>query len=127
MRARTLARSCWPIAVAVGFTGCVGWKSYAPAAPLSSSTGLPYRLRATLSDSSRVELTSPFVRADTLYGRSGPHRDAVALAVPTIRGLERERLSVWRTLGVVVAPGADTWLRKALDNTRAKECIRGTT
>jgi hypothetical protein len=100
------AHSWWPLAVGLGLAGCVGWRSYEPAAPLSNSTGLPYRLRATLTDSRRVELTSPFVRADTLYGRSGPHRDTVALALPTIRGLERERLSAWRTLGVVVAPVA---------------------
>jgi hypothetical protein len=96
----------WIVPVALGLMGCFGWGPYEPAAPLSSSVGLPYRLRATLADSSLVELTSPFVRADTLYGRSGPDRDTVALAVPTIHGLERERLSLWRTLGVVVAPAA---------------------
>jgi hypothetical protein len=68
---------------------------------------LPDRLRATLADSSRVELTSPFVQADTLYGRSGSKRDTVALSVADVRRLERERLNVWRTLGVtVVAPAA---------------------
>jgi hypothetical protein len=54
-----------------------------------------------------MELTSPFVRADTLYGRSGPQRDTVAVAVGNVRGLESERLNIWRTLGVaVVAPAA---------------------
>ncbi len=52
------------------------------------------RLRATLADSTRVELTSPFMRADTLYGRSGPKRDTLGLAVTDVRRLERERLSV---------------------------------
>ncbi len=103
---RAQLRPWWSIPVVLGIAGCAGWGPYEPAAPLSNDTGLPYRLRATLADSSRVELTSPFVKADTLYGRSGPHRDTVALAVPTIQGLERERLSVWRTLGVVVAPAA---------------------
>jgi hypothetical protein len=54
-----------------------------------------------------MELTSPFVRADTLYGRSGPQRDTVAVAVGNVQGLESERLNIWRTLGVaVVAPAA---------------------
>ena len=95
------------LALALSLTGCFSWRPYEPAAPLSQSTGLPYRLRATLADSSRVELTSPFVRADTLYGRSGPERDTLALAVTEVRGLERERFSVWRTLGLTVgAPAA---------------------
>ena len=65
----------WVVAVALGLTGCFGWGPYEPEAPFSESPGLPYRLRATLADSQQVELTSPFVRADTLYGRSGPQRD----------------------------------------------------
>jgi hypothetical protein len=46
------------------------------------------------------------VRADTLYGRSGPRRDTVGLAVADVRGLEREGLIIWRTLGAVAAPFA---------------------
>lgn len=103
----TLPRSALAAAVALGLTGCFGWAPYEPAAPLSRAHGLPYRLRATLADSHRVELTSPFVRADTLYGRTGPQRDTVALSVGDVLGLERERLNIWRTLGVtVVAPVA---------------------
>jgi hypothetical protein len=90
----------------LGLAGCATWRPYEPAAPLSDATALPYRLRATLADSSRVELTSPFVRADTLYGRSGPKRDTLALAVEDVRRLERERFSVWRTLGITVAAPA---------------------
>jgi hypothetical protein len=60
-----------------------------------------------LADSSQVELTSPFVRADTLFGRSGPKRDTLALLVTEVRRLGRERFSIWRTLGVTVgAPAA---------------------
>lgn len=101
-----LIRARWPIVCALGLVGCFGWRPYVPAAPLSDSVGVPYRLRATLSDSSRVELTSPFVRADTLYGRSGPRRDTVGIAVADVRGLEREGLIIWRTLGAVAAPFA---------------------
>lgn len=101
-----MIRPRWPVVCALGLAGCFGWRPYEPAAPLSDSVGVPYRLRATLSDSSLVELTSPFVRADTLYGRSGPRRDTVGLAVADVRGLEREGLIIWRTLGAVVAPFA---------------------
>lgn len=95
------------MALMLGVAGCFSWRPYEPAAPLARSPDLPYRLRATLVDSSQVELTSPFVRADTLYGRSGPQRDTLALSVDAVRGLERERLRIWRTLGVtVVAPAA---------------------
>lgn len=99
--------ACSIVTLAPGLPGCFSWRPYEPAVPLSPSTGLPYRLRATLADSTRVELTSPFVRADTLYGRSGPQRDTVAVSVAEVRRLERERFNVWRTLGVtVVAPAA---------------------
>lgn len=102
-----LVRVCAILALALSLAGCFSWKPYESAAPLSQSTGLPYRLRATLADSSRVELTSPFVQADTLYGRSGPRRDTLALAITEVRQLERQRFNVWRTLGVTVgAPAA---------------------
>jgi hypothetical protein len=93
-------------AFTLGCAGCFSWRPYEQPAPLSQPTGLPSPLRVTLADSSQAELHSPFVRADTLYGRSGPRRDTLAIAVTAVRGLERERLSVWRTLGVttVVAP-----------------------
>lgn len=102
-----LSRTCSGVALALWVSGCFSWRPYEPVAPLSHSTRLPYRLRATLADSSRVELTSPFVRADTLYGRSGPQRDTLALSVAVVGRLERERFSIWRTLGVtVIAPAA---------------------
>lgn len=97
-----LPYACSTLAIALNLVGCFSWRPYEPAVPLSQSTGVPHRVRATLADSSRVELTSPFVRADTLYGRSGPRRDTLALAVTEVRRLERERFQVWRTLGVTV-------------------------
>ncbi len=107
MRAHLRLRwACGALALGLSLAGCFSWRPWEPAAPLSPSAGLPYRLRATLGDSSRVQLTSPFVRADTLYGRSGPTRDTVALAVTEVRGLERERFSVWRTLGLTVGAPA---------------------
>ncbi len=86
--------------------GCFSWRTYDAPAPLSSSAKLPYRLRATLTDSSHVDLTAPFVRADTLIGRSGPRRDTTAVPMGSIRRLERERFNLWQTLGVTVAAPA---------------------
>ncbi|HUR96254.1 MAG TPA: hypothetical protein VMY76_16865 [Gemmatimonadales bacterium] len=103
----TLSRLCFGLAFTISSVGCFSWRPYEPAAPLSAVGKLPHRLRASLADSSRVELTAPFVRADSLYGRSGPKRDTLALSVAEIRELERERFNVWRTLGAtVVAPAA---------------------
>lgn len=109
MRAHVRLTPAW---VALAFTlsgaGCFSWSPYESPAPLSQAIGLPSRLRVTLADSSQAELNSPFVRADTLYGRLGPRRDTLAVAVTAVHGLEHERLSVWRTVGVttVVAPAA---------------------
>jgi hypothetical protein len=92
---------------AIATTGCFSWRPYEPAAPLTEASSLPYRLRATLADSSRVDLTAPFVQADSLYGRSGgPKRDTLALSVADVRRLEHQRFNIWRTLGAVLAPPA---------------------
>ena len=109
MRAHFRIAPAWVAAAfTLGGAGCSSWRPYEPPVPLSQSILLPSRLRVTLADGSQAELNSPFVRADTLYGRSGPRQDTLTMAVTAVRGLERERLSVWRTLGAttVVAPAA---------------------
>ena len=60
----------------------------------------PYTLRATLSDRSRLALTAPFVRADTLYGRV--RGDTVGVPVAEVFGLERQRISPERTAAVLI-------------------------
>jgi hypothetical protein len=83
--------------------GCVTWRPYD--ATLSDGQRLPSYIRATRQDSSQVSFTDPFVRGDTLYGRA--RADSVGVPVSEIAGLEREKVSVERTLGaVVVAPAA---------------------
>jgi len=84
--------------VTLGLGGCASWKAY-DLAPNADHT-LPYRLRATRQDSTRIALTSPFIRGDTLYGRV--QRDTVAVPMKEIAGLERERIDAGRTIGVVV-------------------------
>lgn len=88
-------------ALALALAGCATWHPWEPAAPLAQSSDLPYRLRATMADSTRVVLTAPFVRADSLYGRPSP-RDTAAFSLSAVRGLERERFSLWRTVGATV-------------------------
>jgi hypothetical protein len=80
--------------------GCATWRSYDAGPGLSAGQPLPYYLRATRADSSRLVLTAPFVRADTLHGRRG--RDRVAVPVAEIVHLERQRVNPGRTAAVVV-------------------------
>ena len=107
-----MIRACSAAALTIALTlaGCSTWQPWHPPAPLAESPDLPYRLRATMADSTRVELTAPFLRADTLYGRTGngPRPDTTALSVTAVRGLERERFSLWRTLGATVGVPALT-------------------
>jgi hypothetical protein len=81
--------------------GCVSWRPYEAGLSLDANRPLPTRLRATGQDSTRVLLTAPFVRGDTLYGRV--QGDTVGIPVAEISGLEWERLSADRTLGLVIA------------------------
>ncbi|MEA2724335.1 MAG: hypothetical protein QOH59_2106 [Gemmatimonadales bacterium] len=81
-------------------SGCATWRPYDTGPGLSAGQSLPYRLRATRQDSTRIALTAPFIRADTLYGtRLG---DTLAVPLSGIIGLERERVSIERTLGVAI-------------------------
>jgi hypothetical protein len=83
-----------------GLGGCATWRAYELTPGPGVEQSLPYRLRATREDSARIALTSPFVRADTLYGRV--HGDTVAVPLEEIVGLERERISLGRTIGAVI-------------------------
>lgn len=80
---------------------CATWQPYDAPGPAQSDQNLPYRIRATRADSSRVALTSPFLKADSLYGRE--HGDTIGLALADITGLERSRTSVWRTAVTLLA------------------------
>ena len=79
--------------------GCATWHSYDAGPGLSAGQSLPYYLRATREDSSRMVLTAPFVRAETLYGRRG--RDRVEVSVAEIVLLERQRVNPGRTAALV--------------------------
>jgi hypothetical protein len=88
------------IASLVLIAGCASWHTYDSARTLQPGQSLPYQIRATRADSSRIELTAPFVRSDSLFGRL--RGDTVGLAVADIANLERSRFSVSRTAAVVL-------------------------
>ena len=81
-------------------TGCATWRPFDAGSTLRTARSLPYRLRVTRPDSTRVTLTEPFARGDTLYGRV--QRNTLGVPIGEIAGFERERVHVGRTLGVVI-------------------------
>jgi hypothetical protein len=63
------------------------------------------------TDASRpVALNAPYVRGDSLLGRTNDGRDTVSFAVADVRGLETERFHLWRTLGATVAAPAAAFI-----------------
>jgi hypothetical protein len=84
----------------LALSGCFAWQPYDANSTLAAGHSLPHRLRATRQDSTRIALTAPFIRSDTLFGRF--HHDTVAVPLADIASLERERFSIWRMLGVTL-------------------------
>ena len=82
--------------------GCVTWRPYELGRDDGHGSVLPHLLRVTRQDSSRVVLTAPFVRGDTLYGSRRVRGDTLAFPMAQMIHLERERLSFGRTLAVGV-------------------------
>ena len=62
---------------------------------------LPYAVRVTRSDGSRLALLAPFLRRDTLFGRRG--RDTLAVPFQDISQLQSERFSTLRTGALLLA------------------------
>jgi hypothetical protein len=84
--------------------GCSAWRPYDANSELVGGQSLPHRLRAARQDSTRIALTTPFVRSDTLFGLF--HHDTAAVPLADIAGLEREHFSISRTLGVTLGVSA---------------------
>ena len=93
-----------PLSLFLSTAGCFAWRPWEPPAPLAERPRLPYRVRAYVADSTPINLTSTYYRGDSLFGRTDA-QDTVGFAVAEVRGLETERLQLWRTFGAtVVAP-----------------------
>ena len=98
-----MTRHLIPLLLSVGAAGCFAWRPWEPAAPLAEGADLPHRVRVTTEGSKRVALNAPYIRGDSLFGRTDDGVKGVGLAVADIRSLEAERFQLWRTLGATVA------------------------
>ena len=78
--------------------GCHRWEAYA--VPNTPKPSLPSYLRASAPGGTSTVLVEPFVRRDTLFGRS--EGDTLAVALSALERLERPRLDGLRTAGTVV-------------------------
>jgi hypothetical protein len=92
-----------PILLSLGAAGCFAWRPWEPAAPLAGGAHLPHRVRVTTEDSTRVALNGPYVRGDSLFGRTDDGRKGMGFALTDVRSFEAERFHLWRTLGATVA------------------------
>ncbi len=81
-------------------SSCATWRPYELAREAGPGSPFPHLLRVTRQDSSRVVLTAPYMRADTLYGLKRVRGDTLALPTKQIIHLEHEELSLGRTLAV---------------------------
>ena len=89
---------------------CTYWERQ----PLPQPEGakLPTIVRVASGTETRtMVLTEPFVRGDTLYGRTG--QDTVGVAFKQIARLERPHVHGWRTFGTVLG-GAAAWITVGL-------------
>jgi hypothetical protein len=97
------------MAVAVLLGGCTRWEPYSLSA--AATRALPSALRVWADGDTATQLAEPFVRGDTLYGRS--RGDTIGLAVARIERVARPRVDGLRTAGAVVG-GVATWIALGL-------------
>jgi len=86
---------------ALALAACTTWQPLAHGLSQARDSRLPFALRITRSDGSRLALLAPFVRNDTLFGRVV--QDTVAVPFQQIRHLEQERFSFGRTALLLAA------------------------
>ncbi|HEX7336089.1 MAG TPA: hypothetical protein VF252_02680 [Gemmatimonadales bacterium] len=104
--------NAWFLAGLALFLGsCTYWEPYAPLASTGPSPDLPSSLQVVSDTGSPLLLTEPFVRADTLFGRTG--RDTVRLPLHQLREVQRQRVHGLRTLGLIAGVGA-VWITVGL-------------
>jgi hypothetical protein len=92
-----------------GPLGCTRWES--DPVPMTAGPVLTSSVRVWTSGRAATVLAQPFVRHDTLYGRS--RGDTLGIAVATIEWVERPRLDGLRTAGAVVG-GLSSWITLGL-------------
>lgn len=89
--------------------GCTRWESYE--VPPEPEPALPSSLRVSAPGHPSTVLVQPYVRRDTLYGRS--RGDTLGFVLPAIERVERPRLDGLRTAAVVVG-GLAAWITLGL-------------
>ena len=87
------------VALAVVLTGCTRWVPYQTQA--TPAPDLPRTVRVWSAGGEAAELTEPFVKGDTLYGRA--RDDTLGVAIARIDSIARPRVDGRKTAGVVVA------------------------
>ena len=100
MLARFPAKGTVAALTAAALVGCVSWHPIGLAAGVSETRPLPFRVRVTRVDSSRVTVLAPFLRADTLYGRLAG--DTIGIPLSAIGHAEREQTHLVLTAAVVL-------------------------
>jgi len=89
--------------------GCTRWESYE--LPPTPEPALPSYVRVSAPGRPATVLVQPFVRLDTLYGRS--QGDTLGFALPAIERVERPKVDGLRTAAVVVGSLA-AWISLGL-------------
>jgi hypothetical protein len=91
----------WPCLVLLMLAGCIYWEPYPRPAPQQR---LPSSLRVLQPSGEKLLLIEPYVRSDTLYGRTGA--DTLRIPLHQIRGLERPFVDGLRTTGLILGTTA---------------------
>jgi hypothetical protein len=98
----TSRRAVAIVLAAALLTGCTYWEPYGRSTESASFWRLPALVRVTTDDTARgLVLAAPFVRADTLFGRSAG--DTVGFALSEVRRVERPRVNAVRSVALVLS------------------------
>ena len=96
------------VAFAALLGACTRWETVPT---LVASAELPSSIQVWSTDGARTVLSTPFVRQDTLYGRSAG--DTVEIALARIERVARPRLDGAKSAGTLVG-GLAAWLALGL-------------
>jgi hypothetical protein len=107
MRAPDLRACAWVLLTLV--SACTRWEPYVVSP--EPAPRLPSSLRVSAPSWTSLLLVQPFVRRDTLYGRS--RGDTLGIALHKIDKLERPRLDASRTAATVLGSVAG-WITLGL-------------
>jgi hypothetical protein len=105
---RDFTRACI-CAASLFLMACTRWESYP--LPTTPTPALPSSVRVSAPGRGSTVLVAPFVRGDTLYGRS--RGNTLGIALNAIERVERPRVDGLRT-GATVIGGLAGWIALGL-------------